>query len=411
MSFRSLGLEEYLLSAVEKAGYESPTPIQEQAIPLVMAGCDLMAQAQTGTGKTAAFALPVIQNCVENDSDSGEVAVLVLTPTRELARQVAASFRSYGLFTPRKLKVVALIGGESINDQLDQIDRGTDIVVATPGRLIDFIERGAVNLHACSVLILDEADKLLDEGFAEELDTLLEALPAQRQNLLFSATFPDKVVTLSKRLLCSPLEISVDAEPTVELIDQRVIEVNRENRGQLLRHLIKTESWDHTIVFTATCRGAANLTKKLRLAGVNAGALHGDLPQAERNDVLDQFCRRKISVMVATDIACRGLDVSRISHVVNYDLPRSPEDYIHRIGRTARAGESGQAISFIGHEDMAHFKLIEKRAGINLDRTQIESFELIGEPSENQKGGAPVKGKRKSKKDKLREAAAKAEKH
>ncbi len=245
---------------------------------------------------------------------------------------------------------------------------------------------------------------MLDEGFAEELDKLLGAMPSERQNLLFSATFPEKVVKLSKRLLCSPLEISVDAEPTVNTIEQHCIEVNHENRGMLLRHLIKTESWKHTIVFTSTCRGASNLATKLRAAGIGASALHGELPQAERNEVLYRFSKQMISVMVATDIACRGIDVSGISHVVNFDLPRSPEDYIHRIGRTARAGESGKAITFVGHEDQAHFKLIEKRAGIFLDREQIEGFELTGDPIVQQRGAAPVKGKKKSKKDKLREA-------
>lgn len=408
MSFTDLNLPEFIIRATDKVGYQVPTPIQVASIPVIQKGLDIIAEAQTGTGKTAAFALPIIQR-IESDTlkkGLGIVQVLVMTPTRELALQVAESFRVYGQFCDKKLSVTTVIGGASVSDQVDRIDEGTDIVVATPGRLLDLIDNEDLDVDGVTTLVIDEADKLLNLGFAEELDRILEALPEKRQSLLFSATFPEKVTKLTQKVLKDPVRIKFEAEvPTVQSIQQRVIEVNRERRGILLRHLIKTEGWEHVLVFVASKRAAGNLADKLKKNDIKAVAFHGDLGQTERVDTLNRFKKKRVSVLIATDIAARGIDISGLTHVVNFDLPRSPADYIHRIGRTGRAGHEGMAISFIGHEEQAHFKLIEKRAQIKLEREQVEGFELTGEAPKKMKGNAPVKGKRKSKKDKAREAA------
>lgn len=409
MSFQSLALPEALLQAVAKAGYETPTPIQTRAIPLVLAGHDLLAQAQTGTGKTAAFALPALKFWSEAPQRSAQsVHTLVLAPTRELALQVAAAFGDYGQFLNPRPRVHAIIGGEDTETQIAALRQGADVVVATPGRLLDLIRQQRIRLKDLALLVIDEADKMLNLGFADELEALLAILPDQRQSLLFSATFPDKVRTLTLQVLTDPVPVRIaPAEPTVDSIQQRVIEVDRDQRGRLLRHLLKSESWEHTLVFVASKRGAANLAAKLKKDGIRAVAFHGDLDQEARVAALRAFESKRASVMVATDIAARGLDFDKISHVVNFDLPRSPADYVHRIGRTARAGKGGMALSLIDAESAAHFQLIEKRAGIQLEREQIEGFERTQEPV-SRKGQIPVKGKRKSKKDKAREAAAQA---
>ena len=409
MSFESLGLPNFLLRAVEARFYAKPTPVQEQAIPLIAAGHDLIAEAQTGTGKTAAFALPVIQQLAELPAKrrSGHTHALVLTPTRELAVQVATACRAYAKFAPRGLQVRAIIGGENIEHQANAMRKGADIVVATPGRLLDLLERKELRLDRLRILVLDEADKMLDLGFAEQLQSLIKALPTSRQNLLFSATLPEKVVALSDLVLTNPRAVSIEgAARPVSAIQQRAIEVNRVNRRALLQHLIKKEAWQHAMVFVASKKAARNMTIKLQKAGIAAGAFHGDLTQEQRSQVLREFRKREIRVLISTDIAARGIDIVKLSHVVNYDLPRSPKTYIHRIGRTGRAGESGVAISFIGHEDHDHFRLIEKRADIRLEREQLRGFELTGPRPARKKGKPPVKGKRKSKKDKLREQAA-----
>ena len=409
MSFSSLDLPEYILQALDKLNYKEPTPIQQQAIPQILAGSDLVAEAQTGTGKTAAFALPIIKKINELPPKKKKISVLALTlvPTRELALQVAAAFKNYAQFSENKLKMVSLIGGESIDDQIRSLRMGVDVVVATPGRLLEIIEKKEIRLVELQTLVLDEADKMLDLGFSEELQNLLEVLPAERQNLLFSATMPEKVITLSEQFLNDAVRVVIDSETTtVEAIDQRVIEVDRENRRPLLQKLIQEENWRQAMVFVASKRAARNLAAKLQREGISALAFHGDLDQAERVFALKQFKNKNADILIATDIAARGIDVYKLTCVVNYDLPRSPMDYVHRIGRTGRAGESGKAISFIDHETAAHFKVIEKKAGIKLERETIEGFELSGEAPKKTKGAAPVKGKRKSKKDKLREQEA-----
>jgi superfamily II DNA/RNA helicase len=397
---------------VDAVHYKTPTPIQEQTIPLILEGDDLIAQAQTGTGKTAAFALPILQvlNEMEPKKKPGFVRALVLTPTRELAQQVAAAFELFGQYMPSKIGVTAIIGGEDIQYQLRHLRRGGEVVVATPGRLLELIREEEINLDELRFLVIDEADRLLDLGFSEELDTLIKALPATRQSLLFSATYPKKVMQLTEQVMNNPSYINVIGDiPTVANITQRVIEVNQIKRGPLLRHLLKTEKWEHVLVFVSSKRAARNLAAKLKRDGVQADAFHGDLDQDERTFVLNQFKNRNIRVLISTDIAARGIDIQNLSTVVNYDLPRSPVGYIHRIGRTGRAGSKGVAVSFVDHSDQAFFTLIEKRTKLQLEREQIPGFELTGDAPVKEKGLPPVKGVRPNKKDRARAAAQEAE--
>ncbi|MEI8011175.1 MAG: DEAD/DEAH box helicase [Candidatus Omnitrophota bacterium] len=404
MTFLPLGLSKDLLDAVKFAGYAAPTSVQKETIPHILKGGDLIAQAKTGTGKTASFALPLLQLLQEStNQDKKVIRVLILAPTRELAMQVEHALKSYGRSLTKPIRTIALVGGLNIDLQIRYLHHGADMAVATPGRLLDLLKRGAVDLSHLKILVVDEADKMFDMGFSEELEAVLRALPVSRQNLLFSATITDKVMALAGKFMVQPLHVMAEEGPLVaDLVVQRAIAVNRHNRGPLLRHLITTETWDHVLVFVASARDADIIAAKLLKAGIEANAFHGGLTQAQRGDVLGGFKARKFKVLVATDLAARGLNINKLPYVVNYDLPRSPDDYIHRIGRTARAGEKGVAISFIGHEDEAHFKLIEKRTHIRLPRESIVGFELTGEALPAVKGPAPVKGHRMSKKDKLR---------
>ena len=409
MPFNTLNLSSPIQKALQENNYTIPTPIQEKVIPLVLEKHDVMAKAQTGSGKSASFVLPVLELWSQNIPEGkAKIKVLVLTPTRELTLQVAEYFTTFGKYLARKPKVVSVIGGESIGDQLYAIQKGCDILVATSGRFLDVLSKKQMNLSHIEFLVLDEADKMLNLGFAEELDLILEAIPLQRQNLLFSATYPQKMLDIAAKITKSPVDVSVEGETeTVEKIVQRVIEVNPENRGPLLRALMKKEKWKSVLVFMANKRATDNIAEKFRKRGYLAESFHGDLTQEDRNHTLKEFKNKKVQILFATDLVSRGLDIDDISCVVNYDLPRSPADYIHRIGRTGRAGKSGLALTFIGHDEQAHFKLIEKRSGIKLEREQIEGFELQGEAPKKLKGPAPVKGKKKSKKDKLREQALK----
>lgn len=408
MPFSTLGLSPQIGRALEKSGYSAPTPIQEKVIPLVLARHDVMARAQTGSGKSASFVLPILELWSGRVGEGkAKIKALVLTPTRELTLQVAEAFETFGEFLPRKPKVVSIIGGESIGDQLYAIQQGCDILVATSGRLLDVVKKKQMNLSYLEFFVLDEADKMLDLGFAEELELILKEIPKERQNLLFSATYPPKMVAIASKITQNPVEVTIESkEPTVESIAQRVIEVNPENRGSLLRHLLNSEEWEQVLVFMANKRAADNIAAKFKKYGFSAESFHGDLLQEERNYTLKQFKTKKIRILFATDIAARGLDINDITCVVNFDLPRSPADYIHRIGRTGRAGKSGVAVSFISHEEKDHFALIEKRSKIKLDREQIEGFELSGTAPVKERGPEPVKGKGKSKKDKLREQAS-----
>ncbi len=407
MSFSTLGLSAQIQLALKEKNYTKPTPIQEKVIPLVLAGHDVMAMAQTGSGKSASFVLPVLELWSKSKGEGkSKIKALVLTPTRELTLQVAEAFSTFGAYLPQKPKVVSVIGGESIGDQLYEIQQGCDILVATSGRFLDVLSKKQMNLTHIDFFILDEADKMLNLGFAEELELVLESIPQKRQNLLFSATYPKKILDIASKITKNAIEVSIEEKQTVETINQRVIEVNSENRGPLLRQLLKENKWNLVLVFMANKRATDNIAEKFRKYGFKAASFNGDLEQDSRNETLLAFKERKINILFATDIAARGLDIDDIDCVINYDLPRSPADYIHRIGRTARAGKSGVAISFIDYEDMEHFKLIEKRSEVQLTRESMEGFELVGEAPKKEKGPAPVKGKGKSKKDKLREKKA-----
>ncbi len=407
-NFQELGLSDDILKAIERSGFSEPTDIQYKTLPLILEGKDLLIEAQTGSGKTACFAWPLLQKISASKTASQAIQALILTPTRELALQVSGALFRFGEFQANKVSVLTVIGGESIEQQTRVLADGVDIVVATPGRLLDLIGQKVLSLSEIKFLVLDEADKILDLGFAAELDLVLKEISSERQNLFFSATYPEKVLDIAKRISPNPEHFKIDnVTPTVENINQRVIQVNKDNRGMLLRHLIVQEKWKNALVFVSSKTAAGNLAEKLKKVGVKAGAIHGDLSQPERNKALSDFKEKRIDFLVATDVAARGIDINKLSLVINFDLPRSPADYIHRIGRTGRAGEKGLAVTFIGHEDQEHFKLIEKRAQIKLEREDIPGFELTGEAPVVVRGQLPVKGKRKSKKDKARELAAK----
>ncbi len=407
MPFSNLGLSEPLLRAVIVRNYRVPTPVQAAAIPAVLRGADVWASAQTGSGKTAAFALPLLQKLAAAPRARGRfVRALVLVPTRELATQIGDSFRIYGRWLPVPVKILVVYGGVSINPQMMALGGGADVIVATPGRLLDLVDHHAVSLSAVATLVLDEADRLLDLGFADELNRIVALLPGQRQSLLFSATFPPPVLALAEALLHDPVRIDVPASPaTTPDIHQRAIEVDPARRTQLLRHLIEENKWPRVLVFVATKYATEHVAEKLRKAGIAAAALHGELSQGARAQALADFKASKVRVLLATDVAARGIDIAAMPVVVNFDLPRSATDYTHRIGRTGRAGESGLAVSFISAATHAHFQLIEKRHHLSLPREQVADFEPVELDAPGPAGGG-VKGRRKSKKDKLREAAA-----
>ncbi len=417
MSFASLGLSPALLRAAADEGYTAPTAIQQTAIPAALQGRDLIASAQTGSGKTAAFVLPVLQYWAETaapPSRSPRIChALVLVPTRELAAQVAQRFVALARHFPLRIKVATLVGGVSANPQMMALRGGADIVVATPGRLLDLIGQNALSIKAVRTLVLDEADRLLDLGFGEELTNILALLPAQRQNLLFSATFPDAIAQLAETHLKDPVRIAVEAAAgSAPEITARAVQVDAPRRTQLLRHLIASEKWSRVLVFVATKHAAEIVADKLRKAGIEAEPFHGELSQGKRTQVLRDFKLAAVKVVIATDVAARGLDIQALPVVVNYDLPRSAVDYTHRIGRTGRAGEPGLALSFVSAETEAHFRLIEKRHGVPVPREQVAGFEpleLEGVSPLTQVSDASggIKGLRPSKKDKLRDAARK----
>jgi len=411
MPFSTLNLSPLLLRALDDKKYLAPTPIQVAAIPAILQGGDVRASAQTGSGKTAAFALPILQRLLEAKGETTRyVEALILVPTRELAMQIGDSFRNYARYFPTRLRIVTASGGVSINPQMMALRSGAEIVVATPGRLLDLVDKNALRLNAVTTLVLDEADKLFELGFADELNRILAMLP-RRQTLLFSATFPPMVQMLADTILNSPTRIDIAPTTSTEpAIAQRAIAVDAARRTQLLRHLIQSHSWTRVLVFVATQYATEHVAEKLRRAGINAASLHGELSQGARTQALADFKASKVQVLVATDVAARGIDIVQLPVVVNYDLPRSAVDYTHRIGRTGRAGETGTAVSFVTAESEAHFRLIEKRNGINLPREQIAEFEpqdVVQPIVPATPGTGGVKGKRKSKKDKLRAAAAK----
>ena len=415
MPFSSLGIAPDLLPllqrALDQAGYAAPTPIQELAIPAILRGQDLLACARTGSGKTAAFALPLLQQfALASSTPPRRVRSLVLVPTRELAAQVGGTFVQLGQHLAPPIKVAVVFGGVSINPQMIDLRWGADLVVATPGRLLDLVDHNALSLAHVNTLVLDEADRLLDLGFEDELRRILALLPPRRQTLLFSATFPASLQALANDLLHEPERIDAQAESlSAPDIRQRAIEVDPGQRTQLLRHLLQQEGWSRALVFVASRHAAEVVAAKLSKAGIRAEALHGDLSQGRRTRVLQEFRQEQVQALVATDVASRGIDIAELPVVVNYDLPRSTSDYIHRIGRTGRAGQSGMAISFIGADTAAHFRLIEKRERFHVARERIAGFEPVEVLAPNPAdpaGTGGIKGARPSKKDKLRAAAA-----
>ena len=361
MSFSDLGLLPELLRAVADKGYDTASPIQLQAIPAVLSGRDVLAGAQTGTGKTAGFVLPILQrlNADSNHGTSRSPRALVLTPTRELAAQVAESARSYGKYL--QLRTFQVFGGVSINPQISALRSGCDILVATPGRLLDLAQQRAVDLSKVQVLVLDEADRMLDMGFIPDIRRIIKLLPQQRQNLLFSATYSDDIRGLAERLLHNPLSIQVSPRNAViEIVEQRAYRVQKEQKRHLLIHLIQEGQWHQVLVFTRTKHGANRLTQQLEGAGIKASAIHGNKSQAARVKALDMFKKGQITVLVATEVAARGLAIKELPHVVNYELPNIPEDYVHRIGRTGRAGAGGDAVSLVSSDETGYLRDIER---------------------------------------------------
>lgn len=388
MSFQTLGLKPELLRAIADSGYETPTPVQARAIPEVLAGRDLLAGAQTGTGKTAGFTLPILQLLgMPKAGTPGAPAAtgrngwrapraLVLVPTRELAAQVAESVRTYGRYTPMAVTVV--FGGVGFNPQAESLRRGTDIVVATPGRLLDHVQQRTIDLSKIEILVLDEADRMLDMGFIHDIKRILKLLPAKRQNLMFSATYSEEIRTLASAFLHQPVTIEVARRnAAVESVTQHVHEIRKEDKRRLLSHLIRTSDWGQVLVFTRTKHGANRLTKQLEEDGVIASAIHGNKSQSARTKALNDFKQGRIVALVATEVASRGLDIDQLPCVINYELPNVPEDYVHRIGRTGRAGASGVAVSLVSADERGQLKDIERLLGRPLLRAQLPK---ISEP-------------------------------
>jgi ATP-dependent RNA helicase RhlE len=406
MPFSQLGLSPTLLLALQRTGLTVPTPIQTAAIPHVLRGNDVVAKAQTGSGKTLAYGLALLHKLTAAPASiNREPRALILVPTRELAIQVDESLRRITNQLPQALKISVIFGGVSINPQMMAMRGGTDVLIATPGRLLDLISRNAITLSEVNTLVLDEADRLLDMGFSDELHSLRALLPATRQSLFFSATFPSSVTTLTQTWSVNPTFIEID-DATQERPDiaQRAIAVDTGRRTQLLRHLIQENHWKRTLVFVATKHAAEIVADKLRKVRIYAEPFHGELSQGKRSQVLSDFKASRLKVVVATDMASRGLDIAELPVVVNFDLPRSSDDYTHRIGRTGRAGEAGLAVSFVTAAAQAHFHLIEKRHGIHLDLETVVGFEPTEIAPAPNSGG--IKGNRPNKKDKLRAQAA-----
>jgi len=379
MQFSDLGLAEEIVRAVTEHGYTTPTPIQQQAIPAVLAGGDLLAGAQTGTGKTAGFVLPILHRLSDKSvkgpsSGRPKVRALILAPTRELAAQVEESVRIYGKHT--KLASMVMFGGVSINPQITRLKSRVDILVATPGRLLDHVQQGTLDLSGVQILVLDEADRMLDMGFIHDIKKVLALLPKQRQNLLFSATFSDEIKALADGLLNQPALIEVARRnATADTVSQKIYGVDRDRKRELLSHLIKTHNWFQVLVFMRTKHGANRLAEQLAKDGIPALAIHGNKSQGARTRALSEFKDGKLQVLVATDIAARGIDISELPHVVNYELPNVPEDYVHRIGRTGRAGAEGEAISLVCVDEHKFLADIERLIKRKLPRETVPGFE------------------------------------
>jgi ATP-dependent RNA helicase RhlE len=376
MSFEQLGLSAELLRATNEQGYRQATPVQQQTIPLILNGRDVLAGAQTGTGKTAGFALPLLQKLQKSRSGGQHrrVRVLILTPTRELAAQVRESVRNYGRHLP--FKSAAIFGGVSINPQIAKLRKGVDIIVATPGRLLDHVGQKTVDLSGVEMLVLDEADRMLDMGFIRDMRKIFALLPKQRQTLLFSATFSNEIRRLAADLLTKPEEVQVTPRNTAaERVRQIVYPVDRQRKRELLSHLIGKENWRQVLVFTRTKHGANRLAEQLSDDGIKSAAIHGNKSQTARTRALSDFKAGIVRVLVATDIAARGLDIERLPHVVNYELPHVPEDYVHRIGRTARAGLEGHAVSLVCVDELKLLRDIENLLGVDIKKEILPGYD------------------------------------
>jgi ATP-dependent RNA helicase RhlE len=377
MSFKSLGLHNALLKAVEKQGYSSPSPIQEKAIPVILERKDVLASAQTGTGKTAGFSLPMLQILNETRHPKYRpIRALVLTPTRELAAQVYDNVKSYGTYL--NLKTAVIFGGVKPKAQIATIRQGVDVLVATPGRLIDLENQKALSLKRVEILVLDEADRMLDMGFLRDIKKIMSMMPAQRQNLLFSATFSKEIKELASGILKNPVLVEATPEnTTAEKVSQKIYRVDKNKKTALVTHLISEGNWKQVLIFTRTKHGANKLTKKLLASNISAAAIHGNKSQGARTKALAEFKSNTIRVLVATDIAARGLDIPLLPHVINFELPNVPEDYVHRIGRTGRAGANGEALSLVCAEEMEYVRQIEKLLKQQLSIEVLENFEPI----------------------------------
>lgn len=375
MTFETLGLSTQLVTAVKDQGYTTPTPVQQQAIPAIIQGRDIIAAAQTGTGKTAGFTLPLLQRLLENPKPSNPVRALIVTPTRELAAQVHKSVETYGRNLP--FKASAIFGGVKINPQIARLKNNRDIVIATPGRLIDLVNQRALNLSQVEILVLDEADRMLDMGFIHDIRRILKLLPKKRQNLLFSATFSKEIKTLANKFLHNPKHIQVATQnSTAEGIEQITHPVDKTRKRELLSFIIGSKNWKQVLVFTRTKHGANRLAKQLEIDGLKSAAIHGNKSQGARTRALADFKDGKVRVLVATDIAARGLDINRLPHVVNYDLPQVSEDYVHRIGRTGRASNMGLATSLVSPDEMDQLRNIERLLKCKLPTKTLPGFEL-----------------------------------
>lgn len=399
MTFTDLNLHASLLKAITDQGYTTPTPVQAQAIPYILEGRDMLAGAQTGTGKTAGFTLPLLQILTEKTmpKSNRKIRALILTPTRELAAQVAESVKIYGKYLP--LKSAVIFGGVGINPQITMLRNGIDILIATPGRLLDHVGQGTVDLSAVEVFVLDEADRMLDMGFIRDIRRVITILPKHRQNLMFSATYSDEIKTLANTLLRNPAEVEVARRNTSsELVTQSVILVDCKRKSALLGELITKHKWEQVLVFTRTKHGANKLTEYLQKIGITAAAIHGNKSQAARTKALDDFKRSAVRVLVATDIAARGIDIDALPHVVNFELPNIAEDYVHRIGRTGRAGCEGEALSLVCVDEADYLRGIEKLINKKLDSRIIEGYEpdptIKAEPIQRGRGGAGGSGNR-----------------
>jgi len=375
MSFNSLGLSDALLKAVSKKGYSTPSPIQQKAIPPILEGKDVLASAQTGTGKTAAFTLPILQILSQGKHLSHRpIRALILTPTRELAAQVYANIKEYSEFLD--LRSAVIFGGVNQNPQAAQIRQGLDILVATPGRLIDLQNQGLISLSKVEILVLDEADRMLDMGFLRDIERIIKVLPSKRQNLMFSATFSKDIKKLAMGILQHPVQVEATPEnTTVDAIIQKIYPCAKEKKTALIIKLITEGNWQQILVFTRTKQGANKLTESMISAGIKAAAIHGNKGQGARTKALAGFKNGSLTALVATDIAARGLDIPLLPHVVNFELPNIPEDYVHRIGRTGRAGASGEAISLFSPDETVFLRDIEKLVGLKLPKENIAGFE------------------------------------